>query len=558
MLKASRPKKGERKFFDIHTHQKRRFIDLLAYGRIVNLKPFIKKQYQPLLWGSVVVVVFISAFVFWKIFTRAGVADFFPATCLGDWQNPQYAQGEPDTFNDLPAFHVENSATFNGGISQIFCGNFVPENYREEGNIQSVGLTLVWSVDNLENLIPDFEPEEKAPSEEAPPEESEPPHEEEILPEEEAAPEEPPVQEETPIEEAPAEEPYVPPAEETEPPVETATSTTSAKERQNLLNRIIRIAFAQEQTGTSTTQSTPELPPANTEATTTEEAEPPPEEETPEEIIAPPIILEIEPASPASSQGVPTTSTEEEITPPIETEMTTATEAATSSEDGAPPQEETILPPNQPDTNFLMISYSFDGKEWTELGRVNPKNWENFTVSLPIATWEELKQLQIRIEGITTILAGVPRVFLDGMLVEVHFELPPDIEIQVPQPQNEELRGDETPEEVVIRDEHAIHTCSIEPFSQEINAGETAAYVVRLEPSDPSVPFQLETGKLPGGIRAAFSIPEEHAATSRLLALETSENGRTGSFSLIVLYKEFGENLEPISNFCKLNLIVKN
>ena len=46
--------------------------------------------------------------------SRAGLAKFYPDSCLGGWQNSQAASGEPDG----------NSATLSESLSEIFCGNF--------------------------------------------------------------------------------------------------------------------------------------------------------------------------------------------------------------------------------------------------------------------------------------------------------------------------------------------------------------------------------------------------------------------------------------------------
>ena len=52
-------------------------------------------------------------------------------------------------------------------------------------------------------------------------------------------------------------------------------------------------------------------------------------------------------------------------------------------------------------------------------------NWQNFTARLPISRWDELKKLQISIQGIPTMLNPVPPVYLAGMFVEVNYEIPP-------------------------------------------------------------------------------------------------------------------------------------
>ncbi|MBI2033822.1 MAG: hypothetical protein HYT13_01860, partial [Candidatus Liptonbacteria bacterium] len=121
-----------------------------------------------------ILVVFLTIgillFSFQKIFTRAEVVDFYPSNCLGTWQDPQNAQGEPATFKvDITArvFSASNSAAYAGGESQIFCGGFIPGEYEAAGTIKQVGITLVLQVGDVKEKIV---PIEAPPLPEAPPE----------------------------------------------------------------------------------------------------------------------------------------------------------------------------------------------------------------------------------------------------------------------------------------------------------------------------------------------------------------------------------------------------
>ncbi len=70
------------------------------------------------------------------------------------------------------------------------------------------------------------------------------------------------------------------------------------------------------------------------------------------------------------------------------------------------------------------MSYSTDGQNWIDIAEVNAANWPNFTVTLPISNWQDLANLQVRIENIATTQDPVPPVYLDGMFVEAHYEVP--------------------------------------------------------------------------------------------------------------------------------------
>jgi hypothetical protein len=87
-----------------------------------------------------------------------------------------------------------------------------------------------------------------------------------------------------------------------------------------------------------------------------------------------------------------------------------------------------------PDENFLDVSYSTDGQTWISIGKVNANNWQQFTITLPISSWVDLTNLQVRVEGIPTTENPVPPIYLDGMFVEVHYDVPPAILSAQPTP----------------------------------------------------------------------------------------------------------------------------
>ncbi len=93
--------------------------------------------------------------------------------------------------------------------------------------------------------------------------------------------------------------------------------------------------------------------------------------------------------------------------------------------DKAPLQSAPIPAMPGPDKHFLKVSYSLDGQTWLELASVGQENWQNFTATLPVASWDDLAKLQVKIEGVPTSLAQIPKVYLDGMFIEAHYEVPP-------------------------------------------------------------------------------------------------------------------------------------
>ena len=90
-----------------------------------DLKQFFKNTWSRFIFVAVVFI-FIVSFFSYLLVTQAEVANFYPTSCLGGWQNPQNAQGRPDVGENSLAeeFNENNSAVLKNVISQIFCGNF--------------------------------------------------------------------------------------------------------------------------------------------------------------------------------------------------------------------------------------------------------------------------------------------------------------------------------------------------------------------------------------------------------------------------------------------------
>jgi hypothetical protein len=64
------------------------------------------------------------------------------------------------------------------------------------------------------------------------------------------------------------------------------------------------------------------------------------------------------------------------------------------------------------------VSYSLDGVRWKSLGRVNAGNWKDFTVHIPLSSWEDLQNVQFMVAALPS-LSERPPVYLDGMELRV-------------------------------------------------------------------------------------------------------------------------------------------
>lgn len=566
------------------------------YGRgVINLRPKLRAKNPALVFGGAALIVVILVLGVRQILTRADVADFFPSACLGDWDNPHIAQGEPESFGgDGTKTDETNSAVYDSAKAiplRIFCGKFLPDGFEPKGEIKNVGLTFVWRVGDAVPPTTEEPSQTSAEKEQATPIPAASENEEGSAP---------PPSETSPLENAePQEEVVAPvepqqdtsPANEENTPViappstpEASTSTTSLMHGlKSVLSFLgFRLAAAQEESpppenvpidpplsapsaenptpvGGETSgsgETTQDTPPAETAP-----KELPPLPVSDEVIVAPPIEAKLEPVV------IPTTD---------EDAGNMAQEMQVSEETGDVGELQTLEPlatfepppPPPPDENFLELSFSTNGNDWFELGKINPQNWQNFTIPISALSWEELKNLQIRLGGIETSLSQTPKVYLDGMFIEVHYELisaavvvggdaDGDSETGEGQAQADSGQTGSSRSDIKIFDEGAAHKCSVEPFSREVRAGDLAIYKVSLRPSFENSYFELLTGDLPGGVSALFD-PERGVGTSTpRLTLNVAESAERGSFGLVVVYREIDNRLEAKANFCQLNLVIE-
>jgi len=409
--------KDQRPFFDVHPEAPRRlfsrvFSRLKRARQTVNLKPNVIRRY-PLASAVALVLIVLSIFGLNSIFTKAEVADFYPATCLGDWQEPSRAQGQPELLNAAFAssgFSNDNSAVYTGGNAKIYCGGFVPADFETKGTLTSVGLTLVWQIGDTPpssgEIIVSTSTASSTTTSTVSSTDIGAPTSSELTPV--AATSSTSTDGALP---PPAGSSEIPASSTDAAPTSSDTSTSSFLPLRGFFAFFAPRALAQDVS--SDTVSTPPaapVPPSTTEST-------------------PSVVPPSETSSSASSTE---SSTVIILGPPIgavlasttaSTTLTTETLASTST---APTSTAALTPgPPPPDQHFLKISYSLDGQSWFLLATVGIDDWQRLTVTIPVANWQDLKRLQISIEGIPTTLQRLPKVYLDGLVVEAHYKLPP-------------------------------------------------------------------------------------------------------------------------------------
>lgn len=111
----------------------------------------MKSKYFYLVY--VIFVILLLIFIFQKN-TKAELVYFYPQSCLGNFINPEKAQGEPEVRSpDL--INETNSAVYLGGFKEIYCGNF--QGPIEDGEINNIILKFNMVLTNERKETPIIE-----------------------------------------------------------------------------------------------------------------------------------------------------------------------------------------------------------------------------------------------------------------------------------------------------------------------------------------------------------------------------------------------------------------
>lgn len=293
-----------------------------------------------------------------------------PKYCLGGWENPTNAAGQPEVADgEVNGFTTENSSVLSQKSAQLFCGIFETDDMSFTPT--RAVLHLSWRVD--------FVPHEDADATM---------WQEMIASSTEFANVATGTATSAPAEQAPA------PIIETSTPAAEATSTV----------------VAPQPVGEATTETTNTSQPAPAQTTSTE---------TNAEIAPPPPASQA--TSTTTSAPLPPEPTPASVPPPV-----TATTSASLPwyqnifalitprvfAEGSSPH---------PTSDFLEITYTTDGKNWKSVGKVSESNWKNATVEIPVTSWDEINKLQIALTPLFS--ADAPTIYLDGMWLEVHHDI---------------------------------------------------------------------------------------------------------------------------------------
>lgn len=312
-------------------------------------------------------------------YAKARMSTFFPTTCLGGWDSPENAEGEPKvTDGDIKKFNVENSAVLRNKVSTIFCGKFDGE-IPQYASSTRVSLKLSWATKPLsipESVLPETVTNsvfEETPS---------------VASSTVATTTTPEIVPEIATTTEQAEPAVATTTEEMEPTVATST----VPEISTSTNNGLEANIIQSITASSTETVIPVIVPI------------------PEEVVAPssepatttePVSL-LEKAKEFFAFATPAHAQETEVTV---TDITSTTSIPVANE-------------------LFIIKYTLDGTTWTKLATITTANFYKESFDIPaevLARIADIKKLQIAIESKPWSDAEQD-VYLDGMSVEIEYE----------------------------------------------------------------------------------------------------------------------------------------
>lgn len=300
---------------------------------------------------------------------RAAMDTYYPQFCLGGWDHPRSASGEPDTYpgDDESAFTTDNSAFLASDVSaQIFCGYF-PVETRTNPPV-SATVRLVWNLAGADAM-----PSPIAPS-----------SSETIV-----APETKPASQDSTSSPASVSPDATTSENETDTGIQSESPPPSATPIPAPLD------------ATATPESAPTTSAVETPGETSP-ADPTPTDATPAPAADP---------APASVPAADTTSFIYEASHVAGTWFLSHTRTAHAQEDTSSSVAISL-------SDWFLVSYSLDGVRWKSIGRVNASNWRDFTATIPLSSWDDLQNVQIMVSALPS-LTDRPPVYLDAMELRV-------------------------------------------------------------------------------------------------------------------------------------------
>lgn len=308
--------------------------------------------------------------------SRAGIAKFYPATCLGGWESPEWASGAPDG---------QSAELKPDTLAEIFCGDFRGE-IPDDTEPKLFQLRLTWQLkyltrDSLLSASTSLIGDDFAEQAEI------------ILG----------ASSDLPLELTISDEPVA-----TTTSIPSDTSVVPNAENPDDLPDLDIVAPNDLDLSSETTPT-----PADTD-------------QSPPESTAPALTPETVPAAEISwwrhLMAVAWATTTAESLMTDQTVSRSLSNVQTAAEILAAGEQ--VAGRNQE----LEVLYTLDSRQWQVLGRIGNDNWREASFTLPISRWSDLSKLQISVRRLSTI-DEAPLVELDGMELAVLYQSPFDTEV---------------------------------------------------------------------------------------------------------------------------------
>lgn len=343
-------------------------------------KTGVKPPHRPMparayvLFAAVFLIVAAAGGAFFY-FAHADTIRVNPSACLGGWENPQNAEGIPETFQGA-GFSADNSAVLGKGVgAQIFCSGFDPGEGKIDGVPTAITLRIALAplppapssdagiVEGAATSTPDAADATTTDAADASPAGSDSSGASTAVPDD------------TP--DTPSAAPDVSPADSTsapDAPSQPESAPLQDPGPQSFLDFLIPSAYAET---TDATDTAPDASASDTPAS------------------AP--LDSFDPAPAAAEDAA-----------------ATATDTATSAE---------ASPAVAVSEQFLEISISFDGTTWQTLGTLSSDELSSARFPMPVPkgfTWADLARVQVAVKTLP-YTADEPAVALDGMELSVQY-----------------------------------------------------------------------------------------------------------------------------------------
>jgi len=501
---------------------------------------------------AVLALIFAGIAARYALVGFASTVDFYPSLCMGSWQNVQNVLGKPDLPLDAPSssFTALNSAIFVTSTDQVFCGNFLGADPGEK-IFEKATLKLSWSFifpSDTSSSVPtstNFGTSSGGGGIT-------------VIASSSAA--------------TSSDDDFATSS------ISASSSTTPSSSTADLSSATPSSTDASSSapTDVSTSTDASSAPSVSTPATTTPDVStadqptvpsstptPAPAQDTTSTAIRNILRYLISPALAAPAWAeIPTT-----VVPTTTSVAATTTMVGTPSTSSAPLN--IILMPSSSvpvassgTQEILQVNFSLDGKTWTTLGTVDAGNWQDASFDLPITSWSDLQNLQIGILGFSGNGGLVQSIYLDGMDVSVEYNDADSLQSSFDQsaaspdqPAQVSLPPQAPP--LATFDPRAKQSCSIQPYVETIQRGDSVSFGVSLHPSEkPPPPFDLQMGELPAGITGSVAYSTKDPLHPSI-SLAAAPSAAQGSFNVVVLYEEKNASGTFLPNYCQFNLVVQ-